>query len=95
MVTWYGQHIRFEQGSCQFLRGGGRGGAFASKGWNLGVFFCAEQPGLAGWFNIHYLFFYFLFFLLPTLPYLANLGPFFSLYEEDGLLTRRRVPYSS
>lgn len=36
----------------------------------LGGGFCAEQHGLAGWFNIHYRFFCFLFFLLPylTLP---------------------------
>lgn len=66
MVTWYGQHIRFEQGSCQFL--GGEGGSFCFQRLELGGFFCAEQHGLAGWFLIFIIFFfYFLFFLLPYL----------------------------
>lgn len=46
MVTWYGQHIRFEQGSCQFLGEGGGGSFFASKGWNLGGFFVPGSLGL-------------------------------------------------
>lgn len=35
---------------ASFEGGEGGGGAFTSKGWNLGGFFCAEQHGLAGWF---------------------------------------------
>lgn len=80
-----------------FERGGGGGELFASKGWNLGVFFVPSSMGLlAGLIFI-------IVFLLPLppfaacLPYLTllTLDPgFFSLYE-DGLLQRRRVPYSS
>lgn len=29
---------------ASFWGGGGRGGAFASKGWNLGVFLCWAEP---------------------------------------------------
>lgn len=79
MVTWYGQHIRFKQGSCQFL--GGRGESFLLPKVGTWGFFCAEQHGLAGWFNIHYLCFYFLFLflLVPTLPTctLLTLDPYF------------------
>lgn len=43
MVTWYGQHIRFEQGSCQLLGGRGEGGwsFLLPKVGTWGVF-CAE-----------------------------------------------------
>lgn len=106
MVTWYGQHIRFEQGSCQFLRGG-RGGRelFYFQRLELGGVFCAGQSsGPAGWFEIFIIFFFTSLFFLFPLPYLTlpictllTLDPcFFSLsLYEDGLSTRRRVPYSS
>lgn len=86
---------------ASFEGGRGEGGElFASKGWNLGggVFCAGQSPGPAGWLVIFIIFFfYFLFFLLPylTYMYLANLGPFFFPLYEEGLLTRRRVPYSS
>lgn len=70
MVTWYGQHIRFEQGSCQFLGGRGEGGSFCFQRLEFGGFFVPSSMGLLAGFNIHYLCFYFpLFpFTYLTLP---------------------------
>lgn len=44
---------------------GARGESFCFQRLELGGFFCAGQPGLAGWFNIYLL----SFFLLPLLPF--------------------------
>lgn len=81
MVTWYGQHIRFEQGSCQFLRGVG---AFASKGPKVGgEGVVPSSLGLLAGLIFIIFFFYFLFLLYLTLPTctLLTLDPCFYCFS--------------
>lgn len=75
--------------------GGGGGELFYFQRLELGGFFVPSSMGLlAG--NIHYLFFSTSSssFYLPDLT-LLTLDPCFSFLYEEGLLQRRRVPYSS